>query len=78
MIGNLVIIRVFGGDLDVRQIWAVGQNVVYVTDEKNYDLLRSGKGGISPVGVPKEDVFEYDEGIRGGQIDAVDLKRWGN
>ncbi len=76
MQGKTVIVRVFGGDLVSRKIWSVGQNVVYVTDEKNYDLLLNNGAAIIPIGVPKEDVFEYDARVNKQRLKERDLKRW--
>jgi hypothetical protein len=78
MNGNRVIVKVFGGDFAVRRVWSVGQSVVYVTDDKNYDLLKESLGGVSPVGIPKEDVFEYSEEIRSSRVNEAGLKRWRN
>jgi len=58
MKGKTVIVKVFTGEMVRRKIWSVGQNVVYVTDEKNYELLTEDKPAVIPVGVPKADVFE--------------------
>jgi hypothetical protein len=63
MRGKTVIIKAFGGDLLVRKVWSVGQNVIYVTDEKNYTLLTNNKDAATPIGVPKDDVFEYHKNI---------------
>lgn len=39
MRGKSVIIKMLTGELVTRLVWAVGQRVIYVTDQKNYDLL---------------------------------------
>lgn len=73
MQGKVVIVRAFGDELLVRKVWSVGQNLIYVTDEKNYDLLINGKEGVTPIGVPREDIFEYDETAKKQGINKVKL-----
>jgi hypothetical protein len=78
MKGTLVLIRGFEGRPMVRKVWDIGKAVVYVTDDKNYELLVNNAGGIAPIGVPKEDVFEYDEKVikNPARIEWEQLIRW--
>jgi hypothetical protein len=76
MQGQTVIVRAFGDELLVRKVWSVGQTVVYVTDEKNYDLLISDRPGVVPIGIPYSDVFKYDNPIKGTRFDVSKLKPW--
>ena len=60
MRGDIVIIRVFGGEPVLRRVWDVDKNKVYITDDLNMELLSSGKHGLEPIGFPREDVFKFD------------------
>jgi hypothetical protein len=53
MRGETVIVRAFKGVPLARQVWDVGERVIY---------LASGEG-LTPIGFPKEDVFIYDESL---------------
>ena len=55
--GELVIVRTFGGKPVERRVWDVGEAVVYVTNEEEFQKLVAGKPALDPIGFPKEDVF---------------------
>ena len=74
MQGKLVIIKVVGGQFVVITIWSIGQNIMYVTDEKNYDLLINNRNRVVPIGVPKEDVFEHDKAIKKRRLDKIKMR----
>lgn len=77
MQGETVVVRVFGTAFVLRKIWSVGQRVVYVTDEKNYDLLQQDQDAVVPIGVPKEDVYKYVGGeCRLDSLDVDKLTKW--
>lgn len=57
MRGELVIVRTFGGKPVERRVWAVGEAVVYVTNDEEFNKLVAGKPALEPIGFPKEDVF---------------------
>ncbi len=76
MTGKAVIVKVFTGDLVVRKVWTVGQNVVHVTDEINYNLLKTNGPAVVPIGVPNADVFEYDSRFESEDFERSQLKRW--
>src|SRR5438067_11717073 len=61
MQGEPVIVRVFGGKGLKRRVWSVGDSVVYITDNEQYDRLAAGKLAKEPIGFPKEDVFAGTE-----------------
>lgn len=80
MRGNLVIARCYGGSPAVLRIWELGRNVVYLSEESQYQLLCTGKMALAPIGFPLEDVFMYDpravELIAGGSLDWSSLNRF--
>ncbi len=53
----MVIVRTFGGKPVERRVWDVGESVVYVTNEEEFNKLVAGKPALEPIGFPKEDVF---------------------
>ena len=55
--GELVIVRTFGGKLVECRVWDVGEAVVYVTNDEEFDKLIAGKPALDPIGFPKEDIF---------------------
>lgn len=57
MRGELVIVRTFGGKPVERRVWDVGEAVVYVTNDEEFEKLVAGKPALQPIGFPKEDVF---------------------
>lgn len=61
MRGETVIVRAFKGVPLARRVWAVGERVVYITDDEGLKKLASGNSRLSPIGFPKEDVFQYGE-----------------
>jgi len=60
MRGDFVIVRALGNIPLIRRLWAEGDYCVYITNNEQFQLLNEGKGGIEPVGFPREDVFKYD------------------
>jgi hypothetical protein len=60
MRGESVLVRAFKGVPLARQVWDIGERVVYITDEAGFEKLSSGLAAPSPIGFPKEDVFQYD------------------
>jgi len=71
MKNEIVIIRAFGNMLLLRRVWGVSNNIVYVINE---DMPE-----ISPIGIPKEDVFIYDSKIdinSKTEIDWGKLSHW--
>lgn len=61
MRGDTVIVRAFGGKALLRRVWDVGERVVYVTNDDEFDKLAAGQPAIEPIGFPKEDVFRVSE-----------------
>jgi len=76
MRGEAVIVRTFGGKGLKRRVWDVGQTVVYVTDDEQFERLTAGKRAIKPIGFPKEDVFRGTENQPIDSIDWSSLVPW--
>lgn len=70
MRGELVIVRAFGDKPLKRRIWAVDDNVVFVTNEEEFYKLTVGIPALEPIGFPKEDIFKHTENESWGH--AVD------
>jgi len=72
--GSLVFARCYGGKVAVLKVWSEDENIVLLSDPRQFDRLQHGLDALSPVGFPKSDVFEYDERIA---KDTGDLKiKW--
>ncbi len=77
MRGDTVIVRAYGGKALLRRVWDVGERVVYVTNDEEFDKLAAGKPAIEPIGFPKEDVFRVSEGqSRGRNPEWSSLENW--
>ncbi len=76
MRGELVIIRVFGGEPAVRRVWENSDRVVYITDDDNLKLLLAGKPALEPIGFPKEDVFKFDNKLAESMADLCRDSKW--
>jgi hypothetical protein len=61
MKGASVLVRAFGGVPLARKVWGEGQRVIYITDDEGFKRLAAGRAIVSPVGFPKEDVFQFDD-----------------
>src|SRR5438876_3401727 len=60
MKGEAVVVRAFQGEPLICRVWEATAEKVYVCSEDNFAQLSAGDEGRSPVGVPREDVFCYD------------------
>ncbi len=77
MTGELVILRIYGGQPIIRRIFQITERVIFVTDDSRKDSLIS-------VGIPREDVFKYDSDLAAhadslfynGQRNWNNLKRY--
>jgi hypothetical protein len=77
MRGDVVLVRAFGGKALKRRVWDVGESVVYVTNDEQFEKLIAGKRAIEPIGFPKEDVFnDAETESSGDEIDWALLVRW--
>jgi hypothetical protein len=57
MRGDSVIVRAFGGRALKRRVWDVGESLVYITTDEEFEKLVEGKPAVEPVGFPREDIF---------------------
>lgn len=79
MKGQMVIIRSFGDKPLIRRVWDTSENLVYITNDKQFQLLIEGKKAIEPIGFPREDIFQYDPEIAKSLNKGCDwnkLKSW--
>lgn len=77
MRGDYVIVRAFGGKPLKRRVWGVGDSVVFVTDDEQFERLVAGKKAIEPLGFPKDDVFENTANeYSNGSVDWSRLIPW--
>jgi hypothetical protein len=60
MRGDKVIVRSFGDRPLVRRVWSANEHGVYISAEQEFEKLTRGEEALSPVGFPREDVFEFD------------------
>jgi hypothetical protein len=72
MKGDTVVVRAYGGEPKVVRVWDIGEKVILICSEENFQTLSKGKKGLWPVGVPKETVFRYNP----QQVSI--LKNWQN
>lgn len=71
MRGATVVVRTFGGKPAIGRVWRATDDWVEVCSEENYQSLIRGEGGLWPVGIPREDVFQYEP-----VLSAALLKNW--
>lgn len=67
MKNEIVIVRALGNKPLIRKVWGTDKNVVYVINEN--------KPEITPIGVPKEDVFIYMSTIDINSETEIDWER---
>ncbi len=79
MRGEIIIVRAYGDKPLIRRIWTIGKNVIYITNDEQFQLLTEGKKALEPIGFPVEDVFKYDPEIAKSinkRCDWHKLKLW--
>lgn len=78
MRGEKVIARAFGGHPLVRRVWAVGNGVVYLASEVEFEKREAGGKALEPIGFPVGDVFAYSESFLSAAIKNKweGLKQW--
>jgi len=59
MEGARVIVRCYGDEPRICVVYQIKNDRVLVTDQDGLNRMRSDKSGLSPIGFPKCDVFEY-------------------
>jgi hypothetical protein len=52
MRGDRVIVRAFNRQPLVRRIWNWDDRAVFVCTDENFEVLRQGREGLWPVGIP--------------------------
>jgi hypothetical protein len=57
---QLVVVKDFMGRAFVRKVWTTVGNSVFITSESGHKRLSSGEKTPWPIGVPIQDVYEYD------------------
>ena len=60
MRGQLIVVKDVNGSLLLLRVWDCTENGVYVHSEEEWQKRTSGEKSLEPVGVPIEDVFQYD------------------
>jgi hypothetical protein len=60
IIGQDVIVKDFMGRAFVKKVWITGNNSVFITSENGFKRLSKGEKTPWPIGIPLEDVYEYD------------------
>lgn len=61
MRGDIVIIRTYGDIPLIRRVWDEdGNDIIYITNDEQFQLLIDGKEALEPIGFPRRDVFKYD------------------
>lgn len=77
MRGDVVLVRTFSGKAVKRRVWDVGDTVVYVTNDEQFERLVAGKHALEPIGFPKEDVFKDTASeSHGDHVDWAHLAPW--
>ena len=59
-IHQAVVVRDFMGRGFVRRVWELAGNIVFITSEEGIKKLSNGEENLWPIGIPIEDVYEYD------------------
>jgi hypothetical protein len=80
MRGTFVIARTYNGRPLVLRVWDCGLNVIYLSEESQFQQLSTGRRALSPVGFPAEDVFTYDpekvKDLENGAVEWNSLTRF--
>jgi hypothetical protein len=60
MNAQLVIVKDVAGRLLLKKACHSSGNIVFVTSEKAFDLIKKGDSGLLPIGFRAENVFLYE------------------
>ena len=71
MRGLKVIVRCFGGEPRICQVWEATNLVVYVSDGNGMNRLLRGEDAPLPIGFSRQDVFGFEAGW------DLKIKKWG-
>jgi hypothetical protein len=58
---KIAVMRGFRGKPSIVFVCGANRRVVLVTGKDNYDKLVSGQVAANPIGVPRADVFRYNQ-----------------
>ena len=76
MNGQLVVVKYVEQRPLLRKVCYANENVVFVTSEKAFYLLKRGDSNIMPIGFRVEDVFFYDGRPLAEKTNWASLKKW--
>jgi hypothetical protein len=65
MKGSLVIARCYEGLPVVLRVWEMGNRVIYLSEDSQFQKLMAGMEALPPIGFPPDDVFAYDPKLSG-------------
>ena len=54
--GQEVVVKDYSGERLIRRVWKDAGEVVYITSNEVFRLLREGKTNLWPIAVPKSDL----------------------
>ena len=54
--GQEVVVKDYSGERLIRRVWKDAGEVVYITSNEVFRLLKEGKTNLWPIGVPRSDV----------------------
>lgn len=58
MRGEQVIVKDYKGRPWVRRVWDSTEDIVFLTNDLQYELLKTGRVALEPLGCPRKDVFK--------------------
>jgi hypothetical protein len=80
MRGSLVVARCYRDAAVVLRVWDCNKNVIYLSEESQFQRLSTGLDALRPVGFPANDVFAYDpalaEKLGSDALDWSSLKKF--
>lgn len=60
MRGDIVIARTYGDKLLVRRIWDEEEDIIYITDDAQFELLNKKENALQPMAFHREDIFKFN------------------
>jgi hypothetical protein len=75
MRGELVIVRTYGDRPEIRRIWDMDENAIYITNDEQFKLLTGGREGLF-IGFPRQDVFKYNQMLAASMENLCKEKKW--
>lgn len=71
-----VVVKDFMGRAFVRRVWDYTVSNVFITSESGYKRLSDGEETPWPIGIPIEDVYEYDGKELPSKINWKQMTNW--